>query len=93
MTRIFSQYFCIYETSVIDTFKNQISSVIIDITKNEKQSSTKNVIKCIYTNFTIFSRLGHLNFGQSSILDQRLSFSTIYPTVLSSTRGVAKGVP
>ncbi|CAF4069433.1 unnamed protein product, partial [Rotaria sordida] len=68
------------------TLKNQISSVIVNISKNVGRSSIDNVIKCAFTHIlTVFTSIKYLNFGESLRSDQRLSFYLSPPSVISST--------
>ncbi|CAM4767623.1 unnamed protein product [Rotaria magnacalcarata] len=68
------------------TYKNQISSLIIDINTNGEQSLTGNENTLLFTRiFTTFTNLRILNIGPSSICYQHLSFNLSPPTVISST--------
>ncbi|CAF4636847.1 unnamed protein product [Rotaria socialis] len=68
------------------TYKNQISSLIIDINTNGEQSLTGNENTLLFTRiFTTFTNLRILNIGPSSIFYQHLSFDLSPPTVISST--------
>jgi hypothetical protein len=79
-------YFCLGETSLIDIFKNQISSLVVNITKNEKRRSTKDLIKRVFTQiFNMFTNLEYLNLNSSSVYFEQLSFDMSPPTVISST--------
>ncbi|CAF1372803.1 unnamed protein product [Rotaria magnacalcarata] len=62
--------------------KNQISSLIIDISQDKKQILTTNMNKIIFTRiFTMFTNLQYLDFGPSSIWYQRISFDMPFPTI------------
>lgn len=83
---LFSIHLYLYldKNSVIHLFKDQISSLTIDITKDEAKISTEDVSPFIFTQiFTIFTNLRRLNFGPSFIYYQRLSFHRSSPIVFS----------
>jgi len=64
--------------------KSQISSLVIDISRNKKQILTTNINKIIFTHiFTMFTNLQYLSFGPSSIWYQRFSFDMPFPTIIS----------
>ena len=61
-------FHCLDETSLIRTFKNQISSLVIDISTNGKQHFQQMIIQLyLHHIFTMFTNLQYLNFGPSSI--------------------------
>ncbi|CAF4120912.1 unnamed protein product, partial [Rotaria sordida] len=65
--------------------KNQISSLVIDISKDKNYISRQDITNTIFTNiFTMFTNLQYLNFGPTLIWHQRLSFDMVSPNVLSS---------
>ncbi|CAF0723902.1 unnamed protein product [Rotaria sp. Silwood1] len=67
-------------------FKNQILSLIVHISKNEKQISSDDVNKLIFTDiFTTFTNLQSLNFHPFPTCYQELSFKNSPPTLYSST--------
>jgi len=75
---------CLDETSLIHTFKNQISSFVIYITKNEIEHFTEDRIKLLFTNiFVMFTNLKTITFYTSPNIYQRLSFSISPPIVYS----------
>jgi hypothetical protein len=66
--------------------KNQILSLNVHISKNEKQVSTDNVNLVVFTQiFIMFNNLKYLEFGISSSLYNNVSFVILPPTVISST--------
>jgi hypothetical protein len=66
--------------------KNQILSLNVHISKNEKQVSTDNVNLVVFTQIIImFNNLKYLEFGISSSLYNNVSFVILPPTVISST--------
>ncbi|CAF3795096.1 unnamed protein product [Rotaria sordida] len=74
------------ESCLTSINKNKISSLVIDVTKYKKISSSKDVIVCILTHiFNVFCNLQYLNFCPSSISYQRLLFDKPFPTMSSST--------
>ncbi|CAM4782744.1 unnamed protein product [Rotaria magnacalcarata] len=79
--RIFSD-----DTPLTNIFKSQISSLVIDVIENKKQSLIEDVNAFIFTHIiTIFSNLQYLNFCPSLFFYQYLSFDNSPPTVFSST--------
>ncbi|CAF0910860.1 unnamed protein product [Rotaria sordida] len=67
--------------------KRQISSLVIDISKDEKHISIlkKDVNKIIFTQiFTMFNNLQYSTFGPSSMWHQQFSFDMPSPSVISS---------
>ncbi|CAF3933109.1 unnamed protein product [Rotaria sp. Silwood1] len=73
------------ETSIIRTLKNQLLSLTIDISINRTQDYLTNNNAIIFNRiFTMFPNLQYLNFGRSSISDERLSFCFRRPTVIST---------
>ncbi|CAF1147963.1 unnamed protein product [Rotaria sordida] len=81
-----AKYLFTDETSLTNLFKNQISSLIIDINECEKQISTPNVNTLLFTHiFTMFINLQYLNFNPSLFSYQHLSFNFSPPTVCSSS--------
>jgi hypothetical protein len=82
---IFYSSHCLDETSIIRTLKNQLLSLTIDIStpRTEHFSGYANAI--IFNRiFTMFPNLQHLNFGRSSMCDDRLFFCLTRPTVIST---------
>ncbi|CAF1470948.1 unnamed protein product [Rotaria sordida] len=74
------------ESCLTSINKSKISSLVIDVTKYKKISSSKDVIVCILTHiFNVFCNLQYLNFCPSSISYQRLLFDKPFPTMSSST--------
>ncbi|CAF1374487.1 unnamed protein product [Rotaria sordida] len=74
------------ETILNDLFKNDILSLIIHISKNKKQTSTKYDNTIIFTNiFSIFTNLQELKFDSNSIYPRYLSFDISPPIFISST--------
>jgi len=79
-------YLFLDENLLNHTLKNQISSLIVNISENLRRSSIDNVIKCAFTHIlTMFTNIKYLNFGESLRSDQRLSFYLSPPSVISST--------
>jgi hypothetical protein len=79
-------YLFLDENLLNHTLKNQISSLIVHISKDAIRSSIDSVIKCAFTHIlTMFTNLKYLNFGESVRSDQRLSFYLSPPSVISST--------
>ena len=75
---------CLDETLTY-RFKNQISSLVIDITGNDEADSRK-MIRLIFTHLcAMFTNLRYLNFGPSLSKCQQLSFGTSSLAVFSST--------
>ncbi|CAF4153923.1 unnamed protein product [Rotaria sordida] len=73
------------ETSIIRTLKNQLLSLTIDIRINRPQDYLTSNNAIIFNRiFTMFPNLQYLNFGRSSISDERLSFWFRRPTVIST---------
>ncbi|CAF4763511.1 unnamed protein product [Rotaria sp. Silwood2] len=67
--------------------KRQISSLVIDIIKDEKHISilTKDVNKIIFTQiFTMFTNLQYFTFNSSSMWHQQSLFDMPSPSVISS---------
>ncbi|CAF1127810.1 unnamed protein product [Rotaria sordida] len=65
--------------------KNQIASLVIDISKDKNYISRQDITNTIFTNiFTMFTNLQYLNFSPTLIWHQRLSFDMVSPNVLSS---------
>ncbi|CAF1484567.1 unnamed protein product [Rotaria sordida] len=80
-----AKYLFTEKTYLIDIFKNQISSLIINITESENQKSIKNMIKLVFIHIlTIFTKLEYLIFDVTIAFD-RLSFFMSPPTIISST--------
>ncbi|CAF3400211.1 unnamed protein product [Rotaria sp. Silwood2] len=79
--------FFIDSNLLICAFKNQISSLVIDINKYEgSRSSIKDINIYIFTQiFTMFSNLKYLKFGPSSSVYHRLTLYPSLPNVFSST--------
>ncbi|CAF3712851.1 unnamed protein product [Rotaria socialis] len=74
------------ESFFIRTFKNQISSLTIDINKCQDRYSILDSNRFIYTQvFTMFRNLKYFNFGPSSSAYHQLSFGFSPPSVFSST--------
>ncbi|CAF4319627.1 unnamed protein product [Rotaria sp. Silwood2] len=74
------------ETSLMDIFKNQISSLVIDIAKDEKHNTRNDVLELIFTRIlSMFTNLQCLNFGPSFSCCQILSFDISCSTIFSST--------
>ncbi|CAF1226607.1 unnamed protein product [Rotaria sordida] len=64
--------------------KSQISSLVIDISRDKKQILSTDINKTVFTHiFTMFNNLQYLNFGPSSIWYQRISFDMPFPTITS----------
>ncbi|CAF5065611.1 unnamed protein product [Rotaria sp. Silwood1] len=73
------------ETSIIRKLNNQLLSLTIDISTNRTQDYlTKNNAIIFNRIFTMFPNLQYLNFGRSSIYDERLSFGLRALTVIST---------
>ncbi|CAF2956162.1 unnamed protein product [Rotaria sp. Silwood2] len=73
------------ETSVIRTLKNQVLSFTIDITTQGTQYFPGVGNAIIFNHiFTMFTNLQYLNFGRSSMYDERLFFCFTRPTVIST---------
>ncbi|CAM4786306.1 unnamed protein product [Rotaria magnacalcarata] len=84
LTEIFNVY--LDESFFIRTFKNQISSLTIDINKCQDRYSILDSNRFIYTQvFTMFRNLKYFNFGPSSSAYHQLSFGFSPPSVFSST--------
>jgi hypothetical protein len=84
LTEIFNLY--LDESFFTRIFKNQISSLAIDINKCRDRNSIQDINRVIYTQiFTMFSNLQYLNFGPSSSAYHRLSFGFSHSIVFSST--------
>ncbi|CAF1646068.1 unnamed protein product [Rotaria sp. Silwood1] len=74
------------ESCLTSINKNQISPLVVDITKYEKIISSSDANIRIFTHiFTMFSNLQYLNFCPSSLWNQRLFFYNPYPGINSST--------
>ncbi|CAF2910550.1 unnamed protein product [Rotaria sp. Silwood2] len=72
-------------SSLIQTYKNQITSLIIDITTNKEQLSIKDVNILVFTHiFITYTNLQYLNFGPTSSDNQCLTFPNSSPTFISS---------
>ncbi|CAF2043383.1 unnamed protein product [Rotaria magnacalcarata] len=72
------------DTTFTGVDKSQISSLIIDMNRNKKKISTTDINKIIFTRiFTMFTNLQYLTFGPSSNWDQRFSFDTPFPNIIS----------
>ncbi|CAF5176428.1 unnamed protein product, partial [Rotaria magnacalcarata] len=70
----------------MDIFKNQISSLVIDITKDEKHNTRNDTLELIFTRiFSVFINLQRLDFGPSVSSCQVLSFDISRSTAFSST--------
>ncbi|CAF1650921.1 unnamed protein product [Rotaria magnacalcarata] len=67
------------------TYKNQISSFVIDIKASKKNPTEDENIVLLTHIFNTFTNLRILNIGPSSIWNQYLSFDISRPTVISST--------
>lgn len=79
-------YFYLDESSLTSIDKNKILELVIKHTTYGKVSSTKNMNTRILAHiFTTFSNLQYLNFCESSMWNQRLSFINPYPGINSST--------
>ncbi|CAF2986737.1 unnamed protein product [Rotaria sp. Silwood2] len=75
---------CLDET-LIYRFKNQISSLVIDIDESDEANSLE-IIRLIFTYMCVtFTNLRYLNFGPSLSDCQQLSFDTSPLAVFSST--------
>ncbi|CAF4196107.1 unnamed protein product [Rotaria sp. Silwood2] len=73
------------ETSIIRKLNNQLLSLTIDISTNRTQDYLTNNNAIIFNRiFTMFPNLQYLNFGRSSICDERLSFCFTRLTVIST---------
>ncbi|CAF4614652.1 unnamed protein product, partial [Rotaria sp. Silwood2] len=73
------------ETSVISTLKNQLLSLTIDISTQGLQGCQSNNNAIIFNLiFAMFTNLQSLNFGRSSLYDERLFFCMTRPTVFST---------
>ncbi|CAF4471097.1 unnamed protein product, partial [Rotaria sp. Silwood2] len=73
------------ETSIIRTLKNPLLSLTIDISTDRTQHYLINNNAIIFNRiFTIFPNLQYLNFGPSSICDERLSICLRASTVIST---------
>ncbi|CAF2144416.1 unnamed protein product [Rotaria magnacalcarata] len=73
------------ETSVIATIKNQVLSLTIDIsTQGLKYSPLDGNAIILNHIFNMFANLQYLNFGRSSVYDERLFFCIIPSTVFST---------
>ncbi|CAF2932667.1 unnamed protein product [Rotaria sp. Silwood2] len=73
------------ETSIIRTLKNQLLSLTIDISTDRTQHNLTNNNAIIFNRiFTMFPNLQYLNFGPSSICDERLSICLRASTVIST---------
>jgi hypothetical protein len=80
-------YFYLDDIALIRLNKSQISSLVIDISKDEKHISIlkKDVNKIIFTKILImFPNLQYLNFGPSSMGHQQFLFDMPYPNIISS---------
>ncbi|CAF4267259.1 unnamed protein product [Rotaria magnacalcarata] len=74
------------ESCLDSIHKNQISSLVVDITKYEKIISRDDANIRLFTHiFTMLSNLQHLSFCPSSFWYQRLLFCNPYPDIKSST--------
>jgi len=70
----------------MDIFKNQITSLVIDITKNKKHNTRNDVLEIIFTRIlSMFTNLQCLNFGPSLSHCQELSFDISRSTIFAST--------
>ncbi|CAF3949473.1 unnamed protein product [Rotaria sordida] len=72
------------EYSLIHTYKNQITSFVIDITKNKKEISIGVNIFLFTHIFITYTNLQYLNFNPLSSYNKSLSFPTSSPTFISS---------
>jgi len=73
---------CLDET-LIYRFKNQISSLVIDITESDEADSIE-IIRLIFTNICVmFTNLRYLNFGRSLKRCRQLSFGSYGTSPLS----------
>ncbi|CAF2819832.1 unnamed protein product [Rotaria sp. Silwood2] len=73
------------DETLIYRFKNQISSLVIDIDESDEANSLE-IIRLIFTYMCVtFTNLRYLNFGPSLSECQQLSFSTSPLAVFSST--------
>jgi hypothetical protein len=78
--------FYLDERSLIHKFKNQLSSLFIDIAQNAPQNSIKDAIKLVFTNIlTKFTNLQYLNICSNSIVYKRMTVEMPPLTVISST--------
>ncbi|CAF1217451.1 unnamed protein product [Rotaria sp. Silwood1] len=89
MISIFHDIFVFYsyldEILLFHTFKNQILSLVIHMSRDDNQSITENINTIIFTNiFNMFINLQHFNFVSSSIWYQMLSFDYSSPAFFSS---------
>ncbi|CAF3357621.1 unnamed protein product [Rotaria sp. Silwood2] len=74
------------DTSFASVNKSQLSSLVIDIDKNNRKILPGDIGIIIFTHiFTMFTNLKYLNFGPSSKDYQRLSFRMSPPTCFSSS--------
>ncbi len=82
---IFYSSYCLDKTSIIHTLKHQLLSLTIDIITPRTRHSSDVSIEIIFNRiFTMFPNLQYLNFGRSSTLDDRLSFCSTRPTIIST---------
>lgn len=79
-------YVYLDESFLIRNFKNQISSLVIDIIKCEDPGLIDKINIFIFTQISnLFKNLQYLNFGPSSLGYHVLPFSKSLPVVFSST--------
>ncbi len=71
---------CLDET-LIYRFKNQISSLVIDITESDEADSIE-IIRLIFTHICVmFTNFRYLNFGPSLNRCQQLSFRSLLTSI------------
>jgi len=80
----FNLIFYLDQTSLTHIFKNQISSLVIEIVANEYVAYEDYAL--IFPNIIImFSNLKYLNFHPSDVCLQRITFNSVPTSVFSST--------
>ncbi|CAM4850721.1 unnamed protein product, partial [Rotaria magnacalcarata] len=78
-------FHCLDETSVICNLKNQILTLVIDISTNQMQRFPADDKAIMFTHiFAPFTNLQYCNFCPSLLDHQRLSFFTTPLTIISS---------
>ena len=78
-------FLCLDESSLFPRDKNQLSSLIIDITKYEVKKAAKDMNILLFTSiFAQCTNLEYLNFGSSISWYIHLSFLNSPPTCISS---------
>ncbi|CAF1560509.1 unnamed protein product [Rotaria sp. Silwood1] len=82
-----AKHLFIENTSLINIFKNQISSLVIHITKSSEKYNTRNdILESIFTHiFCMFTNLQYLNFNPSLNLHQTISMEISRLSFFSST--------